>query len=55
MFQLAKSELLSGPLGRKQPTTSKCLLALRRPQSLQEQLPPDEGTRTYLLQLGEWP
>jgi hypothetical protein len=31
------------------------MLALRRPQSLQEQLPLVEGIRTYLLQLGEWP
>jgi hypothetical protein len=30
------------------------MLALRRPQSLQEQLPPVEGIRTCLLQLGEW-
>jgi hypothetical protein len=35
-LQSAESELLSGPLGCKQPTASKCLLALRRPQSLQE-------------------
>jgi hypothetical protein len=31
------------------------MLALRRPQSLQEYLPLVEGIRTYLLQLGEWP
>jgi hypothetical protein len=55
MFQSAESELLSCPLGCEQPTASKCLLALRRPQSLQEQLPPVEGIRTCLLQLGEWP
>jgi hypothetical protein len=31
------------------------MLALRRSQSLQEQLSPAEATRTRLLQLGEWP
>jgi hypothetical protein len=50
-----QSQVLLASLGCKQPTTSKCLLALQRPQSLQEQLPPVEGIRTCLLQLGEWP
>jgi hypothetical protein len=43
------------PLSCKQPTTSECVLALRRSQSLQEQLSPAEAMRTCLLQLGEWP
>jgi hypothetical protein len=54
-FSQQSQSSFQAPSVASKPTASKCLLALRRSQSLQEQLPPVEGIRTCLLQLGEWP